>query len=277
MSLAANSVRGPTKPPAKGSFPLDRDHRCSTEQHRYLRCLTQQQQQQQQQFEAYDHLPCRELAKAFLKCRMDTNLMQQEDFEQLGFAASPQAAAAAGAAAAGAAGAAAAGAAAAGRAGAAAVDSLAETAASPEHGAPPTAPAAAAAAPAAPAPAAAAAAKSKEETGYLAGISALQPYSNRGFFGRVVARFSWPKQFLQPFFSRSSSSSSSSSGSSSSSRKGMQLLPSEPSDMDSSSSSNSSSSSGRTSVGFDRLDHYPDSSSNSSSNSRSSSDSAAAV
>ncbi|OEH78221.1 hypothetical protein cyc_00349 [Cyclospora cayetanensis] len=93
MSLAATAVRGPSRPPAKGSFPLDRDHECSEAQRRYLQCLTQHQSPQAGRFAAYDHFPCRGLAKAFLQCRMDSNLMQREKLSLLGFAEPPDAAA----------------------------------------------------------------------------------------------------------------------------------------------------------------------------------------
>ena len=222
MSLAANAVRGPARPPAKGSFPLDREHQCSAEQQRYLRCLTQRQQQQQQQvFEVYDHLPCRVHAKAFLQCRMDANLMLREEMSILGFPESPEAAAAA------------------------AAEDTPLTAVAEGT------------------PTAAAAERSKEETGYLAGIQTLQPYTSRGFFGRVAARFSWPKQLLFPFFSRSSSSSSSNS-SNNNDHEAPPLPTPEPTDSRSRTTSSSSSSSGGSSIGFERPDDFPCSSSNSS-------------
>ncbi|KAL8274472.1 hypothetical protein Esti_001632 [Eimeria stiedai] len=210
MSLAGSSLRSVARPPARGSFPLDREHQCSNEQQEYLRCLTHQQQQQEE-FEVYDHLPCRGLAKAFLECRMHFNLMQKEDLSRLGYAEpSPPSASAA-------------------------VEK------EPPH------PAAAAAAAAVPA------VKTKEETGFLAGIQAIQPYTTRGFFGRIAARFSWPKDFMQL---RRSGSGSSSSSSSSSNRN---------SSSSSFSDGNSCSSGrGRTSQGVERVDDFPDSSSSSS-------------
>jgi len=32
-----------------------------------------------------NHLPCRELSKVYLRCRMDRNLMAEESFDKLGF------------------------------------------------------------------------------------------------------------------------------------------------------------------------------------------------
>ncbi|KAL8428271.1 hypothetical protein Efla_001566 [Eimeria flavescens] len=224
MSLAANSLRTVARPPAKGSFPLDRDHQCSSEQQQYLQCLTHQQQQQQQQqqqhqqeFEVYDHLPCRGLAKAFLECRMHFNLMQKEDLSRLGFAdsSSPSAAAAA--------------------------------AAREER------PARQAAAAAAAAEAEDLPARSKEDIGFIAGIQSIQPYTTRGFFGRIAARFSWPKDFLQRRSSSSSSNSLLQSTALTAVDSSSNSSDSSSSSMDSS-RSDSSSSSGRTSQGFHRPD-----------------------
>jgi len=63
-------------PPDKGSFPIDHDNDCKFKQEEYLRCLDKQR---------YDNLACRYLAKEYLQCRMDHNLMAREPMNKLGF------------------------------------------------------------------------------------------------------------------------------------------------------------------------------------------------
>mmetsp|Transcript_15450 Transcript_15450/g.19772 ORF Transcript_15450/g.19772 Transcript_15450/m.19772 type:complete len:84 (-) Transcript_15450:334-585(-) len=48
----------------------------------FLHCLKENNQ---------NHLPCRELSKSYLKCRMDRNLMAKEEFDKLGFRDNDQA------------------------------------------------------------------------------------------------------------------------------------------------------------------------------------------
>ncbi|VDK70906.1 unnamed protein product [Litomosoides sigmodontis] len=63
-------------PPAKGSFPLDHKGQCRYEMLKYMLCLNEHEQKIDE---------CRNFAKIYLKCRMDSGLMQQEDWRYLGF------------------------------------------------------------------------------------------------------------------------------------------------------------------------------------------------
>lgn len=65
-----------SKPPDKGSFPLDREGECKKVIISYLECLTKT---------GSKSLHCRELAKDYLACRMDKDLMVKEDWNNLGF------------------------------------------------------------------------------------------------------------------------------------------------------------------------------------------------
>ncbi|EGW32565.1 uncharacterized protein SPAPADRAFT_71943 [Spathaspora passalidarum NRRL Y-27907] len=63
-------------PPERGSFPLDHDHECSSQMFKYLECM---------KFTENKNAPnCRILAKDYLKCRMDHQLMEQSDWDSLG-------------------------------------------------------------------------------------------------------------------------------------------------------------------------------------------------
>ena len=64
------------KEPEKGAFPLDHFGECTSEKTAYLRCLRAHEQ---------EALECRELSKAYLECRMRTNLMQTQPLSELGF------------------------------------------------------------------------------------------------------------------------------------------------------------------------------------------------
>ncbi|CAG2100249.1 unnamed protein product [Medioppia subpectinata] len=64
------------KPPDRGSFPLDHESECKTSMISYLKCLNDNNS---------DNTSCRLLAKDYLKCRMDRQLMAKEDFKVLGF------------------------------------------------------------------------------------------------------------------------------------------------------------------------------------------------
>ncbi|TFJ87082.1 hypothetical protein NSK_001416 [Nannochloropsis salina CCMP1776] len=64
------------KPPEKGSFPLDRAGQCRAVAHEFLGCI---------EIHKRDYSACKDLSKAYLQCRMDKNLMQQEDLSKLGF------------------------------------------------------------------------------------------------------------------------------------------------------------------------------------------------
>ncbi|RPA99313.1 cytochrome c oxidase assembly protein COX19 [Choiromyces venosus 120613-1] len=64
-------------PPERGSFPLDHDGECKPVMQDYLACL--------KKAKGTNADECRILAKAYLKCRMDHNLMAQDEFRNLGF------------------------------------------------------------------------------------------------------------------------------------------------------------------------------------------------
>lgn len=62
--------------PDKGSFPLDHEGRCKKLMIKFMSCLTKNNN---------NNSACREEAKQYLGCRMDNNLMAQEDWSKLGF------------------------------------------------------------------------------------------------------------------------------------------------------------------------------------------------
>ncbi|EWC48403.1 cytochrome c oxidase assembly protein COX19 [Drechslerella stenobrocha 248] len=64
-------------PPERGSFPLDHDGECQPVMKDYLACL--------KKVRGNNDPECRTLAKAYLKCRMDHNLMARDSFKNLGF------------------------------------------------------------------------------------------------------------------------------------------------------------------------------------------------
>ncbi|KAA8491300.1 Cytochrome c oxidase assembly protein COX19 [Porphyridium purpureum] len=68
--------RQPPRPPLKGSFPLDHFHDCSRLALEYEACLRAHSSVTAQ---------CRDLAKTYLECRMENNLMLPADAETLGF------------------------------------------------------------------------------------------------------------------------------------------------------------------------------------------------
>ncbi|PGH27389.1 cytochrome c oxidase assembly protein COX19 [Polytolypa hystricis UAMH7299] len=63
-------------PPERGSFPLDHDGECKYIISSYLQCLKGARGVNDEQ--------CRRLAKSYLACRMDKNLMLPDEFENLG-------------------------------------------------------------------------------------------------------------------------------------------------------------------------------------------------
>ncbi|EED24019.1 cytochrome c oxidase assembly protein Cox19, putative [Talaromyces stipitatus ATCC 10500] len=63
-------------PPERGSFPLDHDGECKHLIQNYLKCLKSQG--------GVNNEDCRKLAKGYLGCRMDKNLMAPDEFENLG-------------------------------------------------------------------------------------------------------------------------------------------------------------------------------------------------
>lgn len=63
-------------PPDKGSFPLDHESLCKQQMTSYMKCL---------QTNRDDNAVCRLLAKDYLQCRMENNLMAKEEWKSLGF------------------------------------------------------------------------------------------------------------------------------------------------------------------------------------------------
>ncbi|KYN41325.1 Cytochrome c oxidase assembly protein COX19 [Trachymyrmex septentrionalis] len=63
-------------PPERGSFPLDHEGHCKSIMIRYMRCLSENRHQ---------NAMCRDIAKEYLGCRMDHDLMTREDWSKLGF------------------------------------------------------------------------------------------------------------------------------------------------------------------------------------------------
>lgn len=64
-------------PPDKGSFPLDHENLCKVQMVKYMKCL---------QTNKDDNSQCREIAKSYLQCRMENNLMAKEEWKSLGYA-----------------------------------------------------------------------------------------------------------------------------------------------------------------------------------------------
>ncbi|KAA8909173.1 hypothetical protein FN846DRAFT_1009481 [Sphaerosporella brunnea] len=64
-------------PPQRGSFPLDHDGECKPVMVEYLACLKRVRG-------ANDHT-CRMIAKEYLKCRMERQLMAEDTMANLGF------------------------------------------------------------------------------------------------------------------------------------------------------------------------------------------------
>ncbi|KAL2757150.1 hypothetical protein ACRALDRAFT_1062748 [Sodiomyces alcalophilus JCM 7366] len=81
MSAFGNpgGARGYAKPipPQRGSFPLDHDGECRHVMTTYLACMKKSR--------GVNDPACRGLAKSYLACRMDRNLMAKDDFKNLGF------------------------------------------------------------------------------------------------------------------------------------------------------------------------------------------------
>ncbi|PHH61294.1 hypothetical protein CDD81_524 [Ophiocordyceps australis] len=75
----------PTRPtpPQRGSFPLDHDGECKHVMTDYLACMKKTR--------GVNEDGCRDLAKSYLACRMDRNLMARDDFKNLGFASETKA------------------------------------------------------------------------------------------------------------------------------------------------------------------------------------------
>ncbi|WIA12178.1 hypothetical protein OEZ85_012249 [Tetradesmus obliquus] len=76
MSAFGGPRGASAKPPEKGIFPLDHFGECKQVADAYLKCLKQH---------ARDAVACQELAKKYLQCRMERNLMARQDLKELGF------------------------------------------------------------------------------------------------------------------------------------------------------------------------------------------------
>lgn len=63
-------------PPDKGSFPLDHENLCKQHMTAYMNCLKNNLD---------DNSLCRTLAKNYLQCRMDNDLMAKEEWKMLGY------------------------------------------------------------------------------------------------------------------------------------------------------------------------------------------------
>ncbi|EDO34751.1 predicted protein [Nematostella vectensis] len=68
-----------TKPPDRGSFPLDHDGECKDFMITYMQCLKKNKNM---------NFNCRAESQAYLQCRMDRELMAKEDLAKLGFRSS---------------------------------------------------------------------------------------------------------------------------------------------------------------------------------------------
>ncbi|KAK1724558.1 CHCH domain-containing protein [Colletotrichum acutatum] len=69
-------------PPQRGSFPLDHDGECKHVIATYLECI--------KKVRGVNDAECRDLAKSYLACRMDRNLMAKDEFRNLGFDNGPK-------------------------------------------------------------------------------------------------------------------------------------------------------------------------------------------
>jgi cytochrome c oxidase assembly protein subunit 19 len=71
-------TRSKVNPPIKGSFPLDHFQECSALASEYQKCI-------QNPSSRADARACKPIAKEYLACRMNNDLMAKEDFSKLGF------------------------------------------------------------------------------------------------------------------------------------------------------------------------------------------------
>ncbi|KAJ5714157.1 uncharacterized protein N7483_011338 [Penicillium malachiteum] len=79
MSFGApggGSVNYKPSPPERGSFPLDHEGECKHIISGYLKCIKLNR--------GTNDEACRRLAKEYLACRMDKNLMAPDNFKNLG-------------------------------------------------------------------------------------------------------------------------------------------------------------------------------------------------
>ncbi|ORY66481.1 uncharacterized protein BCR38DRAFT_338865 [Pseudomassariella vexata] len=81
-SPGSSPYSGKPTPPQRGSFPLDHDGECKHVMTSYLNCI--------KKVKGMNDEACRELAKGYLTCRMDKNLMAKDEFRNLGFPEKPK-------------------------------------------------------------------------------------------------------------------------------------------------------------------------------------------
>ena len=72
--MSFSSGKQHVKPPQRGIFPLDHDSECKPAMEKYLECLKQERDL---------HYKCRDLSKEYLQCRMERQLMAQEDLNNV--------------------------------------------------------------------------------------------------------------------------------------------------------------------------------------------------
>lgn len=77
MSAFGGSRSQAPKPPEKGIFPLDHFAECKEFVRPYVQCLRERTDG--------DAAHCAEIAKKYLKCRMDKGLMAPQSLSELGF------------------------------------------------------------------------------------------------------------------------------------------------------------------------------------------------
>jgi len=67
------------KPPQRGIFPLDHDGECKIRMREYLQCLDEEKR---------NHFKCKAFSRAYLQCRMDSDLMAREDLDGVSLSSS---------------------------------------------------------------------------------------------------------------------------------------------------------------------------------------------
>ena len=81
MVDAFGGGRKDSKPPELGVFPLDHGNECKKESKAFLDCLKQN---------SAEHYMCKSYSKMYLQCRMDNNLMQKSNLDDLGLGENKQ-------------------------------------------------------------------------------------------------------------------------------------------------------------------------------------------
>ncbi|TVY16842.1 Cytochrome c oxidase assembly protein COX19 [Lachnellula arida] len=78
-SPGGRQINSKPTPPERGSFPLDHDGvgECKDVMMNYLSCI--------KKVKGTNEAECRSIAKTYLSCRMDRNLMAKDEFKNLGF------------------------------------------------------------------------------------------------------------------------------------------------------------------------------------------------